>query len=217
MKKKLTYSPRDVDASWALFVFLIVQCWIHHLHLLFFSHPRRPPRHVLLPFLLSHVIVHPCPHLCHCPVAVVLVVMLWLSLLSCGGCPPPHLSHCLSLSPGPHHHCCHCHLSPCCRCQCRPVLLFLSSWLPFFFVVASSLSLPCQLFLPCKQLLMAVGCWWLSSSLPCHPLSLPHCLCHRMLPCFVVVLIHHPPHEQVLIAMKLLWVCCLVVNSIDRT
>ena len=49
-----------------------------------------------------------------------------------GGCPP----HRLSSSPGPHHCCCCCCLSPCCQCWCRPVLLFLSSWLPFFFVVA---------------------------------------------------------------------------------
>jgi hypothetical protein len=31
-------------------------------------------------------------------------------------------------------------------------------------------------------------------------------------PCFVVVLIHHPPHEQVLVAVALLWVCRLGVS-----
>jgi hypothetical protein len=85
----------------------------------------------------------------------------------------------------------------------------LSLWLPLFFVVASSPSSPCQLFPPREQLLAAVGCWWPSSSLPHHPLSLPHCPCRRMSPCFVVVLIHHPPHEQVLVAVALLWVCRL--------
>ena len=209
MKKKLTYSPRDVDVSWALFAFLVVRRWIRRLHLPFFSRPHRPPRHVPLPFLLSHVVVRPRPRPCRCPVAVVLVVVLWLSLLSCGGCPPCRLSRCLSSSPGPCHHRCRCRLSPCCRCRCRPVQLFLSSWLPFFFVVASSLSSPCQLFPPREQLLAAVECWWPSSSLPRNPLSRPHCPCRRMSPCFVVVLIHHPPHEQVLVAMELLWVCRL--------
>jgi hypothetical protein len=75
------------------------------------------------------------------------------------------------------------------------------SWLPLFFIVAS--------FPPCKQLIAAVGCWWPLSSLPHHPLSLPHCPCHRTSPCFVVVLIHHPPHKQVLVAVVSLWVCRL--------
>jgi hypothetical protein len=107
-------------------------------------------------------------------------------LLSCGGCPPRHRSS----SPGPH----------CCCC------LSVSSC-PVVFVVAAPL-LFCRcvlrascLFPPREQLLAAVGCWWPSSSLPRHPSSLPRCPCRRTLPCFVGVLIHHPPHEQVLVAV----------------
>ena len=190
--KKLTYSPRDVDVSWALFC--VPHCMM--LDLL-------PAPSVLLPSSSS-------PLLCAAAVFVMLCRCLFPSpspslLSTYGGCPPPHLSS----FPVPCHCHCHCHLSPCCQCWCRPVPLFLLSWLPFFFVIASSLSLPCQLFLPCEQLLTVMGCWWPLVSLPCHSLSLPCFPCHQMSPCFVVVLIHHPPHKQVLIAMESLWVCHL--------
>ena len=188
MNKKLTYSPRDVDVSWALFCI-----------------PRRttldpsPAPSVLLLSSLS-------PLSCAAAIFVVLCHCLSPSLsLTYGGCPPRHLSS----SPGPCHCCCHCCLSSCCRCWCRPVLLFLLLWLPFFFVVPSSPSSPCQLFPPCEQLLMVMGCWWPLVSLPRHSLSWPRSPCCRTSPRFVVVLIQNPPHEQVLIAMESLWVCRL--------
>ena len=131
---------------------------------------------------------------------VALVVMLWLSSLSFFSSSvfiPWSPSLLLSSV-------------PCCWCWCCPVPLFFSLWPPFFFVVVFSLSLPCQLFPFCKQLLTGVGCWWPSSSLPHHPLSLLHFPWHWMLHCFVVVLIHNPPHKQVLVVMESLQVCCLV-------
>ena len=192
MNKKLTHSPRDVDVSWALF------CIPHHTTL-----DPSPVPSVLLLSSLS-------PSSCAAAVFVVscrcLFPSLSPSLLSTyGGCPPPRLSS----SPGPCHRCCCCHLSSCCRCQCHPVPLFLSSWLPFFFVVLSSPSLLCQLFPPREQLLAVMGCWWPLVSLPHHSLSLPHSPCHQTSPRFVVVLIQNLPHKQVLVAMESLWVCHL--------
>jgi hypothetical protein len=49
------------------------------------------------------------------------------------------------------------------------------------------------------------------------PLTLPRCLCRRLSSRFVVVLIHYPPREQVLAAVECGWVCCLMVNNVDRT
>ena len=85
---------------------------------------------------------------------------------------------------------CFCHHSSACFLSLHP-----------FWLSHASCSFP-----PHEQLLMAVGCWWPSSSLPCHPLSLPCCPCCWTLACFVV-LIPHPAHEQVFIAVAWVWVC----------
>jgi hypothetical protein len=158
-RTRKTNLPMAQETSMSLgpfFVFLIVKHWICRLCLQFLSCPRHRPCHVLLLFSSCHVIVCPCPHPCHHPVVVVPIVVLWLSLLSCGGCPPHHWSS----SPGPH----------CCCC-----LSVLSC--PIVFVIMATLLFHCCMlhatcsFPPCEQLLAAVGCWWPSSSSIIHPTS----------------------------------------------
>ena len=116
-------------------------------------------------FCSSPILVVPLI-MCCCCFCCVMSLFVPVPVVNLWWCPP----HCLSLSPGPHHCCCYCHLSPCCQCQCHPVPLFLLSWLPFFFIVASFLSSPCQLFPPHEQLLTVMGCWWQLASLPRHSL-----------------------------------------------
>jgi hypothetical protein len=156
------------------FVFLIILHWICHLHLQFLSCPRHCPHHVLPLFLLCHVVVHPCPHPCHHPVVVVPVIVLWLPLLSCGGCPPHHWSS----SPGPHCCCCLSVLS------CPVVFVVMATLL---FVVVCSM--PVARFHPmssCLQQWGAGGCCH-------HPSSTPQagaCSSGIICGCAVLVLSH---------------------------
>jgi hypothetical protein len=129
----LPTAQETYKVSWALFMFLVVRRCIRRLRLVFLSRPRRPPQRAPPPFWSCGVVVrlHLCP--CHrlprrrssspgplVPIVVVVVVVVVIVVVIC-------------------------RLSPRYRCRCRPVPLFLSSWLPFFFVVAPAPFLPCQL------------------------------------------------------------------------
>ena len=181
-KKNLPTAQETSTSLGPFFAFLVVQCWICCLHLSFFSHTRCVP----LLLLLCHVVVcpHPCP--CHRPMVVVLLLI------------------------------CLCPLVPIIVIVVCPLVVGVGIVLSHCFCHCGSPSFsslspssPCQLFPPHEQLLALMGCWWPLVSLPRHSLSLPHFPCHQTSPHFVVVLIHHPPHEQVLIVMELLWVCHL--------
>jgi hypothetical protein len=135
------------------FAFLIVRCWIRCLRLPFLSCPHSPPHCAPPPpFSSCCVVVRPRPLPVRRPVLIALVVVLWLSPFSCGGCSPHRLPHCRSSSAGASR--CRC-LSP--RYRSRPVPLSSSTWFRFFFVISPPcLSRASSSFPPREQLLPAV-------------------------------------------------------------
>jgi hypothetical protein len=154
-----------------------------------------PGHHVVWPGLCPccHFMVissHTPPPYKLSPTAV--VVSAGLCQLSCSCCPGlVDLHYCCLL---PHHW----SLSSHPHCCLPPVLVFSSGFL-------GMATLP---FCHCKQLLMAVGCWWPSTL--CWPtLSLSCCPYHWQWSCFIIVLIDYPSCEQTLTAVACVWVCCL--------